>query len=377
MSFTIKCYKYLRLNTTDENALATHTLGEILLTHISSEKDVVGIDETKFLQFVLFFKKKIVYAIEIQECTSQKFEYGTKVPFAVNLRLLESRMKENYIVGRKIIKFTLSELIFELAGQYDIRQVIVEITAKYNEARPTTVKQEYFQRVGQELLKNLKLKIDQRADIALGGNTVQNIRRQIANTNANSTLAFKVARQALEQVFIALRRQKDLPDNNCAVGAYMRDVLHLQQAEFEPFTQVQELRLAHCEDLWKYLERLHLLAENVWNKIPRKLMILYQTKVPESLKPVLRSFVVESDLNLIWELLIQWKQFLETKLSQETYQKASSILLKEYLGTAMSNERLEEQVQQLPDNLFLIHAGTSYEICAQVFQERGMLPVNN
>ncbi|ETN97471.1 hypothetical protein RFI_40058, partial [Reticulomyxa filosa] len=108
-SFTIKCYKYLRLNATEENALATHTLGEILLTHISSEKDVVGIDETKFLQ-------------EIQECTSQKFEYGTNVPFAVNLRLLESRMKDNYIVGRKIIKFTLSELMFELAGQHDIRQ---------------------------------------------------------------------------------------------------------------------------------------------------------------------------------------------------------------------------------------------------------------
>ncbi|ETO33016.1 hypothetical protein RFI_04090 [Reticulomyxa filosa] len=157
----------------------------------------------------------------------------------------------------------------------------------------------------------------------------------------------------------------------------MRDVLHLQQAEFEPFAQVQELRLAHCEDLWKYLERLHLLAENIWHKIPRKLMTLYQTKVSEPLKPVLRSFVVESDLNLMWELLIQWKQFLETKLSRETYQKAPSIPLKEYLGTAMSNERLEEQVQKLPNNLFLVHAGTGYEICAQLFQERGMLPTSN
>ncbi|ETO30662.1 hypothetical protein RFI_06457 [Reticulomyxa filosa] len=353
MEFKIKRYKYLRLNATEENALATHTLGEILLTHISSEKDVVGIDETKFLQ-------------EIQECTSQKFEYGTNVPFAVNLRLLESRMKDNYIVGRKIIKFTLSELMFELAGQHDIRQVIVHITAKYNEVKNTIAKQEYFQRVGQELLKDLKLEIDQRADIAIGGNIAQNTGGQIAN--ANSVIAFKVAKQCI---------RANLPDNNCAVGAYMKDILHLQQAEFEPFVQVQELRLAHCEDLWKYLERLHLYTENVWHKIPRKLMNLYQTKVPAPLKPVLQNFVVESDLNLMWELLIQWKQFLETKLSRETYQKASSVPLKEYLGTAMSNERLEEQVQKLPDNLFLIHAGTGYEICAQMFQERGMPSMNN
>ncbi|ETO03032.1 hypothetical protein RFI_34378, partial [Reticulomyxa filosa] len=212
--------------------------------------ELMRLNSYSLYSFLFFFKQ------EIQECTSQKFEYGTNVPFAVNLRLLESRMKDNYIVGRKIIKFTLSELMFELAGQHDIRQVIVEITAN--------AKQEYFRRVGQELLKNLKLKIDQRADIAIGGNIAQNTGRQIANANANANaiLAFKVAKQALEQVFIALRRQKDLPDNNCAVGAYMKDILHLQQAEFEPFVQVQELRLAHCEDLWKYLERLHLYTEN-------------------------------------------------------------------------------------------------------------------
>ncbi|ETO14828.1 hypothetical protein RFI_22540, partial [Reticulomyxa filosa] len=274
----------------NENAIATRTLGEMLLTHISGEKDVVGIDETKFLQFCILFL----------------------IQYQLNIMLFKKK-KEKY--KNAPVKSLNMEQMYNLQNN-----------CKIYEGKNTIAKQDYFLRVGQELLKNFKLKIDQRADIAIDGNIAQNTGRQIANTNtstnANSILAFKVAKQALEQVFIALRRQKNLPDNNCAIGAYMRDVLHLQQAEFEPFAQVQELRLAHCEDLWKYLERLHLLAENIWHKIPRKLMTLYQTKVSEPLKPVLRSFVVESDLNLMWELLIQWKQFLETKLSRETYQKA-------------------------------------------------------
>ncbi|ETO13658.1 hypothetical protein RFI_23710 [Reticulomyxa filosa] len=305
----------------DDQTPQSNTLGEIMLTHISNERDVVAIDESLFLQFDLFL------ILQIQECTSQKLEYGAKVPFSINLRLLESRLKQSYIVGRKFIHFTLNEVLFELAGQHDIRQLIVDINRKYSET--TNKKKDYFRSVDEQSLKSLKIKIEQRAESGIGRaydvveNKATDDNKQ--NSSKNSLMAYKISKQALEQVLIALRRQKTIPDGTYALGSYMENMLHLQQAEFEPFKRVKELHLEHCASLWKYLERLYLLSENTWHKIPKKLMTLYQLQkshtrtyltnrdfvvlffqrapIPETCMTELRSFVTKKAIDLMGSFL--------------------------------------------------------------------------
>ncbi|ETO06717.1 hypothetical protein RFI_30675, partial [Reticulomyxa filosa] len=204
------------------------------------------------------------------------FEYGTKVLFNINLRLLESRMKQSYIIGRKFIHFTLNDVLFELAGQHDIRQLIADINRRYS----TNKKKDYFRSVNEQLLENLKIKIEQRARSRVGqiGDVIEN--KTVDDNKQNSSMAYKISKQALEHVFIALHRQKTIPDGTYALGSYMENVLYLQQAEFEPFQHVKELYLEHCASLWVYLERLYLLSENTWSKIPKKLMTLYQLRKP-------------------------------------------------------------------------------------------------
>ena len=78
---------------------------------ISRAKDVVDIDEEEFRGI-------------IQECTQQKLKYGDGSPYSLNLRLLNTRLRERYITGRKIIIETAIE--FEFAGQYDIPHAMNE-----------------------------------------------------------------------------------------------------------------------------------------------------------------------------------------------------------------------------------------------------------
>eukprot|EP01083_Nonionella_stella_P226355 803967_1 len=88
-------------------------------THISSRSntDVVDIDEEEFREIV-------------QECTQQKLKYGDGTTYTLNLRLLETRLRERYISGRKFLIYTPIE--FEFAGQFNIPQVITKINMQYS-----------------------------------------------------------------------------------------------------------------------------------------------------------------------------------------------------------------------------------------------------
>ncbi|ETO12680.1 hypothetical protein RFI_24695 [Reticulomyxa filosa] len=176
-----------------------------MITHISSEKDVVELDENRFLQ-------------EIQQCTTQKLEYGNNKPFNFNLMLLESRLKENYITGRKFITFSLNELFFELAGQ----------------------KKNYFHPLTEEILQNLKNKIEKHAEFSTSRTqeSIDSIEKDYKQaTEKKMLVAYKTAKQSVEQVLIWLNRQKSIPDGGSLILSYMKDFLHLQQDEYGPFLE--------------------------------------------------------------------------------------------------------------------------------------------
>ncbi|ETO06491.1 hypothetical protein RFI_30897, partial [Reticulomyxa filosa] len=354
----INCYQ---LNEQQENSL-----GNINLTHISSEKDVVGMDETQFLQ-------------EIQQHTSQQLKYGKQVGFDLNLKFLEHRIKEQFIVGRKFITFTLNEVLFELAGQHDIRQLVALINQKHQKLNENYTTN-YFQRPEKEYLGLLQGKILQRAEYNFmeykeyledfeNENEKENKEHEY-ETSENKLIAYKTAINAIAQVIVSLYRQRTLPDGNTnKLGDYMETVLHLQQAEYEPFRS-DDLCLKHCEAVWKYLEKIYLLAENKWHNMPTKLMKLYQEPVPSYLEKELTHFATKTPSEQMWELLMQWKLFLEIRLSQEDYEKANLIPLHQYLGISMSDTQLEKLVQTLPGELNLTNAGVSYVICAKTCQKR-------
>ncbi|ETN99366.1 hypothetical protein RFI_38116 [Reticulomyxa filosa] len=375
-SCLMKCHQLRSLND-DEEAVEANAIGNIMITHISSEKDVVELDENRFLQ-------------EIQQCTTQKLEYGNNKPFNFNLMLLESRLKGNYITGRKFITFSLNELFFELAGQYDIRQVIAQIEDKYEKIE----KKNYFHPLTEEILQNLKNKIEKHAEFSTSRtqesiDTIEKDYKQA--TKKKMLVAYKTAKQSVEQVLIWLNRQKSIPDGgSLIISSYMKDFLHLQQDEYGPFTRTNELCLRHCDGVWKFLERMHMLTENIWHCMPETLMDLYKLSlfffslvkynlqiffyifrvpVPDNLKTILRSIVTGNESTLIWELLMKWKKLLECVLSQTDYRNASKIALKHYL-TEATCEKSYDLVASLPNELMLVHAGHSFVYCAEVFQEQ-------
>ncbi|ETO01107.1 hypothetical protein RFI_36335, partial [Reticulomyxa filosa] len=355
----------------DSKEVPTSTIGQITLTHISNEKDVVGIDEEILLQLSPLYLTFLM----IQQCSRQQLKYGEKVSLDINLELLETRLKENFILGRKFLHFDLSELLFELSGQHDIQEVISLISKKFEE---TTHKKKYFDAVDMNVLTRLKNRIIQNAP-SYDFMNLENVsdEKGAAVIDINRVNAFKTAKGAVEQVLIALRRQKTIPEGANQIGLYMKDILHLHRSEFDSFVRTEELCLKHAKSLWEFLNRTYLVEENEWHKIPHGLLDMYRVQLPDKIQSNLQQFAATCSTESLWQLLLEWKKFLATTLSTQPFDQALTTSLSDFLGEAMSDDQLAELVRQWPADLLLIHAGAAFNECAQAFQSRAKMALQS
>ena len=171
-------------------------------SYVSRAKDVVDIDEEELREM-------------IQQCYQQKLRYGDAVADAVNWRLLESRLKERYITGRRLIIENLIE--FEFAGQSNIPLMIGQIDRQHALVDPN--KQGYFQRASPDLLGVLKWNVRQRALLNQNniGDNYQNDgvdqvgggQEQRRNQQQKKRMldAYGEAKNAVKQTLVALQRQ--------------------------------------------------------------------------------------------------------------------------------------------------------------------------
>merc|ERR1711920_745890 len=86
----------------------------IALRNISRRQDCVDLDETEFIAI-------------LQNCTQQSLEYGKASTFSMNLKLLEAKLYERYIVAKKWIDYDQNQLLFTFAGQHNIKSYVDDI----------------------------------------------------------------------------------------------------------------------------------------------------------------------------------------------------------------------------------------------------------
>ena len=334
---------------------------------ISRPQDVVDIDEEEFRGMV-------------QECTQQKLRYGDDVPYSLNLRLLETMLRERYITGRKFIYEKPIE--FEFAGQFNIPQILQKIDRKHalNEGgNPELIK--YFVKAEVQILNIVNLNIQQRAALNfnnIGDNDVNQANAQMDDVEQRQrrnqrqkqrTLdAYSNAKNAVEQTLIALERQKNLPKKAFSLGTYMKDNLHLYPQEYDPFIRIQQLQLRHLESVWRYLEKMQLIEQGTWHEIPQTTMELYKNPINEDLKTALMQFITMHDMDALWQFLMAFRRFLRDTCRTPLSETPNQIDLVEYLGYAEDID--EELVGVFPTAIKLHQAGWAYYHAARNYQER-------
>ncbi|ETO23675.1 hypothetical protein RFI_13505 [Reticulomyxa filosa] len=310
----------------------------ILLSHVLRERDVISLNEKELVEL-------------IQQSMPQKLQYGKHPELAYNLPLLEARLKEKVLVGKCIIKFDLHELIFEFQEQHNIRQIIASISHYYK--KYTGQNEEYFRR-DENLLRELEEAI------------LQKVPQGIARERSDLSLS-KSAKQSLEEVLISLRRQNPLPSPSLLIGDWMEKTLHLLQTECDLFKEMSQLQLRHAAMAWVYLEeRCVKHSPKPWYEIPEKLMKAYQ-ELPNMLSEALIKFVNSENKTEVWEVLIQWKQFLENILSRPVYDYDPMSPLKDYLVNAIATDNCANYVMQFPQEILLAHAGTAFNKAASLY----------
>ena len=334
-------------------------------SYISREKDVVDIDEEELREI-------------IQQCFQQKLRYGADIPDAVNWRLLESRLRERYITGRKLI--FENPIYFEFAGQFNIPIVLQKIDRQHAivlQADPE--KETYFEEVPHNLLEIVKLNLRQRAavsqdnvsndhehdDFIQGGNAGHDRRNQQSKQRLLD--AYSNAKSAVEHTLVALQRQKNLPEKGFSLGTYMKDNLHLYPKEYDPFIRTQ-LQLKHLGPLWRFLEKTHLIEQGTWHEIPKTTMELYRTPINDQLKTGIRQFITMYDMDALWKFLSAFRRFLETMCRTQLSQKPDQESLVHFLSYAEDVD--EELVYNFPPGIKLNQAGFAYFHAAKEYQKR-------
>jgi len=91
------------------------------LKSVSRGSDAVDLDESTFEEMCA-------------DCTQQSLEYGQTSTLAMNLRLLEAKLFERYIVGKKLITYDREHLLFTFAGQDNIKLYVQTINGLFAEA---------------------------------------------------------------------------------------------------------------------------------------------------------------------------------------------------------------------------------------------------
>jgi len=332
----------------------------IALSHIARKSDVVDIEEAELLSI-------------LQECSQQSLEYDVDSKFEMNLSLLETKLNERYIIGRKIISLALNDLEFEFAGHHDIQSYIDRTNHKYATARGggngSDIK--YFEDCSQDLIDVVISRLQLRFD-----------RKAKSKDNLESELRFiKSAKNGIEQTLVALLRWQELPpQHSTRIATFMKENLRLYEEEYQLFDSMHDLlMLKHCEALWKLLDRLHKLREGKWSQVPPDIPAIFKQPIGrEQIRNELRQWVNTCDVDQMLDLLIEWKAFMEeVLLSGDHIQHAQNSQLSMWLQFYSVNVDLEKdsksKASNFPQDIMLMHCVSAYKIAADQFQERNKL----
>ncbi len=121
---------------------------------------------------------------------------------------MEHISAEKYIAGKRFIHFTMEEMICELTGQRNIKQLIQKIIAR---------KKGYFgEAITHETMKELQAALREKGEKDL-------------------LRASEVAKTAIEDTLISLQSGDRLEDSKVKLGEYMRDRLKMNSSEFKLF----------------------------------------------------------------------------------------------------------------------------------------------
>eukprot|EP00488_Nonionellina_sp_1-RS-2012_P003461 TRINITY_DN7372_c0_g1_i1.p1 TRINITY_DN7372_c0_g1~~TRINITY_DN7372_c0_g1_i1.p1 ORF type:complete len:187 (-),score=70.90 TRINITY_DN7372_c0_g1_i1:10-501(-) len=152
----------------------------IELSHINRDSDVVDLDEMELLRL-------------LQDCTQQSLEYE-RTSFAMNLPLLEAKLYERYIVGRKLIDYEKHLLAFVFAGHNNIKSYVDRINLKYDSDAEIL----YFEECEQELKDSIQLKLSIKTDRKQHQNEAEKVKYEL--------MIISNAKQGIEQTLIGLAR---------------------------------------------------------------------------------------------------------------------------------------------------------------------------
>eukprot|EP01083_Nonionella_stella_P165887 553073_1 len=331
----------------DEDLYATRR-DFIDLTHISRSSDVVDCSQSELLSI-------------LQDCTQQSLEYGCGNPqFAMNLALLESKLYERYIIGRKLINYAKQEFAFVFAGYHDIKSYVDRINSKFgfdqNQKKPTL--KTYFVECSTALLDCVSLKLRIKSD-----------RQELQNNLAHELRIIDLAKRGIEQTLIALLRWPTLPNQHVSIGKFMKENLKLYSEEYELFDEMRdELLLKHCDGLWRLLDRLYTFKEGKWSQIPHNIANIFRKQIADDALIVdLKQFVNGQDEAQMLQLLIDWKEFMENILSEDILNAHQTKLIT-YLNYTVTNPDILKN--GFPDQIKLIHCVVAYEIAATQFKTK-------
>ena len=316
----------------------------------------------------------------IQQCYQQQLRYGADHTDAVNWRLLESRLKERYITGRKFV--FENPIQFEFAGQFNIPMLLSKIDRQHAlvlQADPT--KEKYFEKASPNLLSVLKLNIRQCAVLNQNdiGDDYQNVedaadggaqeQRRMQKQKKRMMAAYRDAKNAVEQTLVALQRQKHLPEQGFVLETYMKDNLHLYAKEYAPFIRTQ-LHLKHLEGVWRFLDKSLLLTEGTWHEIPQTTMEMYKNPINDQLKTEIMQFMTTmQEMDTLWTFLSAFRRFLGDICKRSLSKEPDNEYLKKMLYD-ISEDVDPELVDAFPDVIKLSQAGYAYQHAAKEYQKR-------
>eukprot|EP01084_Bolivina_argentea_P157503 274462_1 len=297
---------------------------------VSHSEDVVNIDPNKLMRM-------------IQECSI----IDTKCGHKYNLRSLETRLCEEYIIGRKFIQ-QLDDIIFEFAGEFDIAAITEKINYRY--------KAQFFNNPPNELLENIKRKIDAK------NASEYNI------SKANKLDLYKNAMLAVEKSINALEQEKTLTEQTQKIklSKFMKETLPTYMYEFEAF-EFSNLELQHLEKIWRYLDRLYALYQGIWQQIPECVMELYRRQITKNIECQLEQFMERFDLHTIWKFVRSFRVFLE-RICCTDIKQADTLSLYLYLSNVADIQT--DFIQYFPQNIKLNQAAKTYKYCIQKYQQR-------
>jgi len=331
---------------------------------VSRANDVVDIDEEELREM-------------IQQCYQQRLRYGHGIADSMNWRLLESRLRERYITGRKFIFENPIE--FEFSGQFNIPLMVGKIDRLHAVSLAADPeKEKYFEAPPRSLLDDLKRNILRTAILNQNniGDDYLNDKQQADGAQEQKRIqqqkkrmlgAYGDAKNAVEQTLVALQRQKHLPEKGFVLELYMKDNLHLYAKEYDPFVRTN-LQLKHLDHIWRFLHKLLLLEEGTWQQIPQTTMEMYKNPINDQLKTNIMQFMTMHSMDALWVFLSAFKRFLGETCRTPLSKAPETDTLVQWLVYAEGID--EDLVYEFPMDIKLSQAGFAYYHAAKEYQKR-------